>query len=39
MLVIIGVDLGGTNISAGKIIGQEIVHLQKISTPPQRTEA
>ena len=36
---IIGVDLGGTNIRAGKIIGQEIVHMEKTSTPSQGTEA
>jgi len=36
---IVGVDLGGTNIRAGKIIGQEIVHLQNKSTPSQGTEA
>ncbi|HEY5509549.1 MAG TPA: ROK family protein [Prolixibacteraceae bacterium] len=30
---IIGVDLGGTNIRAGKIIGEKIVHLTKLPTP------
>jgi len=30
---IIGVDLGGTNIRAGKIIGEEIVQLTKLPTP------
>ena len=30
---IIGVDLGGTNIRAGKIINEKIVHLSKLPTP------
>ncbi len=30
---IIGVDLGGTNIRAGKIVGEKIVHLSKLPTP------
>jgi glucokinase len=30
---LIGVDLGGTNIRAGKIIDNKIVHLTKVSTP------
>ena len=30
---IIGIDLGGTNIRAGKIIGEKIVHLTKLPTP------
>lgn len=30
---LIGVDLGGTNIRAGKIVDNKIVHLTKVSTP------
>ena len=30
---IIGVDLGGTNIRAGKIMDDKIIHLTKVSTP------
>lgn len=30
---IIGVDLGGTNIRAGKIINDQIVHISKLPTP------
>lgn len=29
----IGVDLGGTNIRAGKIVDDKIIHLTKVSTP------
>ena len=32
---IIGVDLGGTNIRAGKIIADKIVHLAKLPTPSE----
>jgi len=35
---IIGVDLGGTNIRAGKVIQQKITHTQKSPTPPNGTE-
>lgn len=35
---IIGVDLGGTNIRAGKVVGPEIVHMEKTPTPSQGTE-
>lgn len=34
---LIGVDLGGTNIRAGKIIDNKIVHLAKVSTPSKGT--
>lgn len=30
---LIGVDLGGTNIRAGKIVNEKIVHLEKLPTP------
>lgn len=30
---LIGVDLGGTNIRAGKIVHEKIVHLEKLPTP------
>lgn len=35
---IIGVDLGGTNIRAGKIINGEIVKSSRLATPPIGTE-
>lgn len=35
---IIGVDLGGTNICAGKVVEQKIISLSKKSTPSQGTE-
>lgn len=35
---IIGVDLGGTNIRAGKVIGQEIVLIKSSPTPSQEAE-
>jgi glucokinase len=34
---LIGVDLGGTNIRAGKIIDNKIVHLARVSTPSKGT--
>jgi glucokinase len=30
---IIGVDLGGTSIRAGKVVGEKIVHLSRLTTP------
>jgi glucokinase len=35
---IIGVDLGGTNIRAGKVIGQEIIQIQAAPTPSSEAE-
>jgi glucokinase len=35
---IIGVDLGGTNIRVGKVVGQDIVSISKKSTPSKGTE-
>jgi glucokinase len=35
---IIGVDLGGTNIRAGKVVEQKIISLRKKNTPSQGTE-
>lgn len=34
---IVGVDLGGTNIRAGKVIGTDIVQLEKSPTPSEGT--
>jgi len=34
---IVGVDLGGTNIRAGKIVDDKIVHLSKLPTPSRGT--
>lgn len=34
---IVGVDLGGTNIRAGKIVDDKIVHLSKLPTPSKGT--
>lgn len=36
---IIGVDLGGTNIRAGKVEGQQIIKTTKAATPSSGTEA
>ena len=35
---LIGVDLGGTSIRAGKIIGQKLIQIQKEATPSKGTE-